>query len=604
MKRVNKSASPNLREKAEELLKMKTAATASTQSETDMLKLIHELDLHQIELELQNEELLSAKNKVEVTVRNYTELFNFTPACYYKLSKEGDIIDLNLSGAHMLGNEPYHLKESRFGFFVSDDTKPIFNLFLNKIFSSRTKQSCEVTLLKQDNLTMYGYLIGLVNKNGNQCNINMIDITERKQAEENLKKILTELTIANKEILFQNEERKKREEELVIINKELEHLVQLNNEKNSFISILGHDLRNHFTGLLGSTELLQENILLYNTAEIEDFVNLIYQSAHNAYNLLEDILMWAKTQSNKTTFNPQKMSFADLCNNTIKILSLNANAKNIKINLDKGTDIKLVADIDMLKTILRNLIYNAIKYTNRNGSINIKAEENPKNVTISVSDNGIGIAPENLTKLFDISKIITTTGTAEETGTGLGLLLCKEFVAKHGGRIWVESEPGKGSVFSFTIPYKSETIERNVVLDSGEGDRNNYLKILIADDNESIRMILGDMVKKYSHNILYAKSGDEAVDVFRNNPDIDLILMDFYMPGLDGYEATRIIRQINKKVIIIVETADTFSKVTEEFAGVVINDYFPKPFSKFYLDQLITKHFNRMNLTKSQEINL
>ena len=596
MKRVNKLKSLNLREKAEALLKMKSAVTASAQSEIDTLKLIHELDVHQIELKLQNEELLLAKNKLEETAKNFTELFNFTPACYYKLSREGEIIDVNLSGAHMLGNEPYHLKNSRFGLFISDDTKPVFNLFLENVFSSRTKQSCEVSLLKDDNLIMYVYLIGLVNNNGEQCNINMIDITERRQAEENLKNMLNELTIANKKIMFQNEERKKREVELAIINKELEQLIQLNHEKNLFISILGHDLRNQFTGLLGSSELLQGNIHLYNTAEIENFANQIYQSAQNAYNMLEDILMWAKTQSNKTTFNPQKMIFEDLCKDTINLLTLIADTKGIAINYNKGTDLTFVADIEMLKTILRNLIHNAIKYTNRNGSIDIKAEKKKGTVTISVSDNGIGITPENLSKLFDISQFTTTTGTAEEKGTGLGLLLCKEFVEIHGGRIWVKSEYDKGSFFSFTIPDKSETTIENVVLDTDEGNRNNYLKILIADDNESIRMILGEMVKKYSHEILYAKSGDEAVDVLRNNPDIDLILMDSYMPGMDGYEATRIIRQINKKVIIIIETADTYSKVVEEFAGVVINDYFPKPFSKLYLNQLIIKHFNRINI--------
>jgi signal transduction histidine kinase len=105
-----------------------------------------------------------------------------------------------------------------------------------------------------------------------------------------------------------------------------------------------------------------------------------------------------------------------------------------------------------LKTVLRNLISNAIKFTGNGGAININAEENPENVTISVSDNCIGIAPENLTKLFDISQVLTTKGTAEETGTGLGLLLCKEFVEKHGGKIWVESEVGKGSDFKFTLP--------------------------------------------------------------------------------------------------------------------------------------------------------
>jgi CheY-like chemotaxis protein len=116
------------------------------------------------------------------------------------------------------------------------------------------------------------------------------------------------------------------------------------------------------------------------------------------------------------------------------------------------------------------------------------------------------------------------------------------------------------------------------------------LKILIADDNELIRIVLGDMVKMYSREVLFAKSGEEAVAIFQNNQD-DLIMMDFYMPVMNGFDATQKIRQINKEVIIFVETADTLSSITEEFAGVKINDYFPKPFNKTYLNQLIIKHF-------------
>ena len=593
MKKVDKPGYQNLREKAEEVLKNKSAGTAYTQSEAEMLRLIHELEVHEIELKIQNEELLQAKEQAQRDAEKNTRLFDFAPSGYFILSKEGEIIDVNFSGRKMLGKARHSLKNSMFGFFISDDSKQIFNHFLTKSFESKITESCTVILSIENKIPVHCLLTGLADEKNENCLVNMVDISSIKQAEEKMKNLLNELTIANKEILFHNEEREKSAAELAIINKELEHSIQLNNEKNLFISILGHDLRNQFSGVLGFSELLQENIHLYTTAEIKDFINKIYTSGHKAYNLLEDILMWATTRSNKSNFNPQEMSFKDLCKKTIPILSQIADTKKIAISFNKRTDINFVADIEMLKTILRNLIYNAIKFTNINGSIKIKAKKNPGNVTISVSDDGIGIAPENLTKLFDTSQFNTTTGTAEETGTGLGLLLCKEFVEIHGGRIWVESEFGKGSVFSFTIPGKSKTIIENVVLDSDEVNRNDYLKVLIADDNELIRTVLGKMLTEYSNNILYAKSGDEAVETFRNNPDIDLIFIDFNMPGIDGYEATRIIRQISKKVIIIVETADTYSKVIEEFAGVVINDYFPKPFNKLYLDQLIRKHFNK-----------
>lgn len=167
-------------------------------------------------------------------------------------------------------------------------------------------------------------------------------------------------------------------------------------------------------------------------------------------------MTWARAQSGKIPFKPKTLSFANICKNILETLNPSANAKNIIINYSAPDEINIFADIDMFKAIMRNLVSNAIKFTNKSGAININAKENFGNVTISVSDNGIGITPDNLTKLFDISKVLRTKGTADETGTGLGLLLCKEFVEKHGGKIWVESEVGKGSDFKFTMPIFTE----------------------------------------------------------------------------------------------------------------------------------------------------
>jgi PAS domain S-box-containing protein len=233
-------------------------------------------------------------------------------------------------------------------------------------------------------------------------------------------------------------------------------LLQLNTDKDRFITILSHDLKSPFNNLLGLSEILTEDIRKLDIAEIEDIANNINKSARITYNLLEDILMWARTQQGKIPFKPQNLSFADICKDILEILSPISDAKNIVINYTPLNEITVFADIDMLKTILRNLVSNAIKFTNNGGSININAEENSGNITITVSDNGIGIEPDNLIKLFDITEVLTTKGTAEETGTGLGLLLCRGFVEKHKGKIWVESEVGKGSDFKFTMPIFTE----------------------------------------------------------------------------------------------------------------------------------------------------
>jgi two-component system sensor histidine kinase/response regulator len=233
-------------------------------------------------------------------------------------------------------------------------------------------------------------------------------------------------------------------------------LNQLNADKDRFISILGHDLKSPFNNLLGLSDILTEDIHQLHIDEIEKLANQIKTTSRSTFNLLEDILMWARTQRGNIPFNPQLINFRDICMNILEPLNPNANAKNLTINYSAPEGTNIFADIDMIKTVLRNLVSNAIKFTNISGEININAEKNSENVIISISDNGVGIAPCDLTKLFNISEVLTTKGTANEKGTGLGLLLCKEFVEKHRGKIWVESEVGKGSVFRFTLPISIE----------------------------------------------------------------------------------------------------------------------------------------------------
>jgi PAS domain S-box-containing protein len=252
-----------------------------------------------------------------------------------------------------------------------------------------------------------------------------------------------------------NDITERKHAELKIQQQNIE-LTKLNADKDLFISILGHDLKSPFNNILGLSEVLTEDVRKLEIDELEDIANNINKSAKITNKLLEDILMWARTQQGSIPFKPQNLSLSATCRNILEILNPGAYAKNITI-IDSSVDhITVFADPDMLKTILLNLVSNAIKFTNSGGKITINAEQNSENVIISVSDNGIGIPPENLAKLFDISEVLTTKGTAAETGTGLGLLLCKEFVEKHGGKIWVESEVGKGSTFSFTIPCNKE----------------------------------------------------------------------------------------------------------------------------------------------------
>jgi signal transduction histidine kinase len=232
-----------------------------------------------------------------------------------------------------------------------------------------------------------------------------------------------------------------------ILNTQLE---KLNVDKDRFISILAHDLKTPFGSVIGFLEILSNDYEKLDSEKVENYINYSHSAAKNAYHLLEDLLKW--TQSGKLPYQPEYINVKDICNHILKSLEVNANLKNIKILYLGNNEATVFADSYMLKTILRNLVSNAIKFTNYGGEIMVQADENPENMEISVSDNGIGIMPEDLQKLFDISHVHTTKGTADEKGSGLGLYLTKEFIERHNGTIHVESVFGKGSTFTIFIP--------------------------------------------------------------------------------------------------------------------------------------------------------
>jgi PAS domain S-box-containing protein len=229
-------------------------------------------------------------------------------------------------------------------------------------------------------------------------------------------------------------------------------LLQISADKDKFYSSIAQYLYNPFNLFHNFSKMMADELDNMSIKEIQKMVVTMSKAATNLYTLLDNMLQYTRINQGKTTFNPQNLNFINTSLDAVAILKPNAEAKNIAINHSAAGEITVFADVFMLKTILRNLVSNAIKFTNNEGQINISAKQTPSEVIISVSDNGIGIAPGYINKLFNISLINTTLGTADEKGTTLGLLLCKEFVEKHGGKIWVESEPGKGSDFKFTLP--------------------------------------------------------------------------------------------------------------------------------------------------------
>ncbi|CAM4160093.1 histidine kinase [Flavobacterium weaverense] len=268
-----------------------------------------------------------------------------------------------------------------------------------------------------------------------------------QQSEEN-EKLEQELTIATLAVSLQSE--------LIVAKEKAEaneiQLRELNATKDKMFSIIAHDLRGPLNNILGFSELLIENESNYKGEEINDFLKIISASAKNTIILLDNLLNWAKLQIGQINFSPIKMVLSNVVQEIFELSDFSVKDKNIVLKYVEPEVIEFFGDFNILKVVLRNLISNAVKFTNDSGEIIVYAVMCGNFIEISVSDNGIGMPAQRVETLFHIETIKTTLGTAGEKGAGLGLILCKDFVEKLGGKIWASSELGVGSNFKFTLP--------------------------------------------------------------------------------------------------------------------------------------------------------
>jgi signal transduction histidine kinase len=235
------------------------------------------------------------------------------------------------------------------------------------------------------------------------------------------------------------------------IKHQAEKLEELNASKDKFFSIIAHDLRNPFHGILFSSQHLMEILKNSDNSESLTFVTLIHDVAKNAHELLENLLEWSRSQTGNIEFKPRKFAVKELVDDVMRLYENSFITKHITATVSISDDLNILADYNMLNTILRNLISNAIKYTHIDGHIDITVEPKDQEIEFIVSDDGVGLSTDNQMKLFKLTEKVSTLGTANEKGSGLGLLLCKDFVEMHQGRIWIESEEGKGCKVKFTI---------------------------------------------------------------------------------------------------------------------------------------------------------
>ncbi len=438
---------------------------------------------------------------------------------------------------------------------------------------------------------------------------------EIQMQSENLFELNEEITKKNEELSQQNEEIQIQSDYLVDLNskitekntklsqqkEEIEAVAKklkiANNTKDKFFSIIAHDLKSPFSSILGFMEILNNEYDSFDEPDRKQFINHVFNDAKHIYNLILNLLSWARTQTDHISYNPLNLDLSALIEDNISLLQSSADHKEITINMSFPEKVTIYADPEMISTVVRNILSNAIKFTPKKGKIEIGSKGIINNkIKIFISDSGVGIKKEDIQKLFNLSETHSTRGTNNEKGTGLGLLICKEFIEKNNGEIWVESTKGEGSVFYFTIPYNKN--KKEIIMSKTEKPVSRpeieikKLKILIAEDVEAADKHLSILLKKISKEILHAKTGKDTVMICQNNPDIDLVLMDIHMPEMNGYDATQKIREFNKDVVIIAQTAYAMRGDREKALEAGCNDYISKPIKKDKLLEMIHKLFS------------
>lgn len=368
--------------------------------------------------------------------------------------------------------------------------------------------------------------------------------------------------------------------------------------KSAFLANMSHEIRTPMNGILGFAELLKRPNLT--GKEQQQYIKIIETSGTRMLNIVNNIVDISKIESgiieitNKVTNINEQIEFLT------SFFAPEIEKKGLRLVYSKAlptNNATIITDTEKLYGILTNLLKNAIKHTYK-GAIEIgyhlKPGDHQDLLEFFITDSGNGIPEDRLSVIFDRFMQADMSNKTVYQGAGLGLSISKAYVEMLGGEIWVESKHGIGSTFRFTLPYRpaeAEIITEKTIEPATKEKSINRLKILIVEDDPGMEFLLSETVQEFCSELLIARDGMEALEISKNNPDIDLILMDIRIPKMDGYETTKEIRQFNKDVVIIAQTACAFSSDRDKALEVGCNDYVSKPIDTELFEALIEKHF-------------
>jgi PAS domain S-box-containing protein len=457
--------------------------------EKKMRNILEEMTAYHVNIHEQMEETRKIQEELTKERSLIEELMKAVPDYIYFKDLNSRFIKINQSHAKSFGlDDPKSaIGKSDFDFFTEEHARPAFEdemkiiktgePIIDKV-EKETHPDGRISFVSTSKMPLYDYNRNIIGTFGISKDItekvNMEteikqrneELQEQAESLEKLNELLedrqkinedqSEQLLAQTEYLQEtNDLLQARQEQIEKQSAELtetnQQLVTLNATKDKFFSIIAHDLKNPFNNILGFCDLLVINYDIYDDERKKSYISIINESSKNIYKLLENLLQWARSQTGRLEFEPEEFLLNEIIDSNLKLVANMLEEKNLRINNHISKNVRVLADKNMINTVFRNIVSNSIKFTD-NGAINISVKEEDSIIRVTVEDTGTGMSKEKQENLFSVGSSKSTKGTRGEAGTGLGLILCKEFVEKHGGTISVESETNKGTSISFTIP--------------------------------------------------------------------------------------------------------------------------------------------------------